>query len=456
LYAALLAGGVAVLGFAGWWTWRAVTAPVPPAIPRDAVDASLADLLEAGRRQVERAPYTAAAWGELGKLFRDCTLLDRAAACFREAERLEPHEPRWPYLQGEALRLHDPEGALPPLQRAAALCDQVPVDTIAPRLRLAELLLALGSPTEAKEQLDKALAAEPDDPSVHYNLGLVAYAGGDFAQARASWLRCQHSPYTRQKATAQLAMLAEREGDTRTAAELSGRARGLANDLLWPDPYRTLSPETLAGKAARFDYLDRLQAQKRYAEAVAILRDMQAGGPDYRVAAALGQNLAELGQVQEGEQDLRTAIDLAPESVLAHYYLSKVLWTQAEQRWRELGSLPASADKDSRRREILDQYRAAAEHARQALSRKPDHGLAAMILGLCQARLGEREAALASLHQAVQCRLDLVEPALYLGQTLAEYGQLAEARTYLEQAQRLAQADDPRPRAALERLKNSH
>src|ERR1700752_4930448 len=101
----------------------------------------------------------------------------------------------------------------------------------------------------------------------------------------------------------------------------------------------------------------------------------------------------------------------------------------------------AAAIKDNQ-----EQFRSAAENARQALERKPDHGLASMILGLCLARLGQQEEALRYLRQAVQCRPDAVEPALYLGQTLAEQGRVKEAWICLEQAQRLASADDSRPR----------
>jgi Flp pilus assembly protein TadD len=48
---------------------------------------------------------------------------------------------------------------------------------------------------------------------------------------------------------------------------------------------------------------------------------------------------------------------------------------------------------------------------------------------------------------------DLAEAHLNLGETLAEEGQIAQARTSLERAAQLASPDDPRPRAALAKLK---
>jgi cytochrome c-type biogenesis protein CcmH/NrfG len=69
--------------------------------------------------------------------------------------------------------------------------------------------------------------------------------------------------------------------------------------------------------------------------------------------------------------------------------------------------------------------------------------------------LGERDEALASLRTAVRCDPELPEPHLYLGEMLLEDGHTGEAREHLEQAVQLAGPDDPRPRAALERLQGS-
>src|SRR5262249_40083708 len=133
---------------------------------------------------------------------------------------------------------------------------------------------------------------------------------------------------------------------------------------------------------------------------------------------------------------------LAPEKMQAYYYLARLSYGQAEQRWRQ--------DSDSAR--ALAGFRAAADYARRALTRKPDHAMAHMILGLSLKYLGQRAEALASVGAAVACGPDLAYPHLYLGEMLAEDGHGAEARTHLEQAVRLAPADDPQPRAALERL----
>ncbi len=440
--AALFASTVLAVGL-GWYGWRWYTAPVPPEMPRTQVDPALAEAIEAARRKVQQEPYSAAAWGELGKLFRDSSLVEQAAICFAQAERLDSSDPRWPYLQGEGLQSREPDAALPALQRAVELCERADANNIAPRLRLAEILLAKGEYAKAETQLQRAQEIEPDNPTVHLDLGLVAYARDDLQMSRRHLLRCQHSPFTQQRACAQLAAVLQRLGDGKAAAEFSLRARSLPRDLPWPDPFRALSLQALVGKPARFEYLDHLAAEKRHAEAVLLLREMERTGPDYRVYVGLGKNLAELGQFQEALQALHKAIDLTPDNVLAYYYRSKVYWAQGEQQWRQ--------GRD--RAQAPELFRAAAADARQALARKPDFALAQMMLGLSLKYLGEHAKALAALRRAVQCAPDLPDPAFHLGETLAEDGEIAEARLHLEQAFRLA-PDDPRPRAALERLRD--
>jgi tetratricopeptide (TPR) repeat protein len=438
--------GLGLLAALGWRGWRWYAAPVPPAITATEVAPALAETIEAARHTVEQQPYSAAAWGELGKLLRECGLGQKSARCFAQAERLDPQSPRWPYLQGEALLLSDPDAALPHLRRAVIRCDRWDPNNLAPRLRLVELLLDQGALDEAEGQLRRTGEIEPDNPTVQLNLGLLAFARDELETSRRHLLRCRHSPFTQQKAHAQLAAVCRRLGDARAAADYGVQARSLPHDLPWPDPFRAVASRTLPSKQARFEYLDRLHAQKRHAEAVQLLREMEAEtGPDYRIAVALGQNLAELGQVSEALDALGRAIHLSPENVLAYYYRSKVYWALAEQQGREGNAAKAG-----------ELYSIAAADARQAIARKADHTQAQMILGLCLQSLGQHKEALEALRQAVQCGPDLCEPALQLGKALAAGGQTAEARVYLERALRLARPDDPRPRAALEQLRQPH
>src|SRR5262249_61754171 len=127
---------------------------------------ALIESIEAARRQVRKDPYSAATWGRLGKVLRGSSYYEPAAACFAQAEKYEPGEPRWPYLRGESLQQRDPAAAREHLRRAVASWEKRGETPVVPRLRLAELLLDEGRLDEAEEQVARALEREPDNPNL--------------------------------------------------------------------------------------------------------------------------------------------------------------------------------------------------------------------------------------------------------------------------------------------------
>jgi tetratricopeptide (TPR) repeat protein len=436
LCAVLLATGAALR------VWRRPPRVPPPDVDLTGVDPALAEAIEALCRKARQEPNSAAPWGDLGQLLRDSRLVEPAIACFAQAERLAPADPRWPYLQGEGLLLRDPGAALPHLRRAAALCDRARAAPATPRLRLAEVLMSVGEDEEAANQLRRALDAEADNPKAYLLLGLLAATRGDLEESRAQLLRCQDSPYVQQKACRELAAVCRRLGDEAAAARFGERARSLPKDLPMPDPYLAVSLLTLPGKPARFQYVERLEGLRRHDEAVRVLREMlEESGPDYRVLVGLGRNLAQQGQLVAAERALGDAIRLSPDNVQAYYYLSMVKWAQAEERDRHDDRVAAEA-----------RCRDAVDSARAALAHKPDHAQAHMLLGRCLKRLGQSAEALTHLRTAVDGAPDSVEAALFLGEALAESGAVDDARTHLENARRLAGPDDQRAAEALARL----
>ncbi len=434
LVAASLAGGA-------WYGWHWHTRPLPPSVDLEGADAAVVSAVDAALTRVKREPYTLAAWDDLGKLLRASDYRAEAAACFAVAERLDPAEPRWPYLRGEALATNgDAEAALAPLRRAAALCVGPHADDVVPHLRLGEVLLAQGQIDEAEEQLSQAREADPSNPNVLLNLALVAFARDDLTTSRTLAERARRSPLTQRRACVHLAAVCQRLGDETAAADYSRRLASLPTDPAWPDPYVLECLQRAVGQAGRFRYVEGREAQGRLAEAVAVQREIAKEAPDARVFVGLARNLSQLGDHAGAEEAARSALSLVPDNVQALYLLSKSLWAQGE-------GAEARKEPDAAR----GRFEAAIVAARQALARKPDHALAHMLLGLSLKRLEKRDEAIAALRLAVQCAPELPDPHLHLGEALAEAGQVAEARTHLKHAFELARPDDPRPRAALER-----
>lgn len=412
--------------FLGWYGWRKLNAPLPPEVVLEG-DPELMEAVEAARARVKRAPYSADAWGQLAMLLRGVRLVEPAAACFAQAARLEPRNPRWHYLHGEAFLPGDPDSALPHLRRAARLWDQDNPPHVAPWLRLAEVLIARGDLDEAETLLGQALAADPRNPSIHFQFGLLALAREDLPAARSSLLRCQHSPFTRQRAASRLAFVCGRLGKRAEADQFAAAAAALSPDSPWIDPFVAECLQLAVGKTEKLRRAEQMEARGQYQEAVRLLAEVTERSPDYQALVGLGRNLMRIGSLDAAEKALGSVARLDADNLQAHYFLAELAWAR-------------------------DQLSEVIAHADLAIARKSDHALSHLLRGRALRKSGQREQGLQALRTAVRSAPDLFEAQYRLGEALAEDGMKEEARTHLQQAARLAPAD-PRPGVALEKLR---
>src|SRR5262245_38106810 len=88
--------------------------------------------------------------------------------------------------------------------------------------------------------------------------------------------------------------------------------------------------QSSVAKQTKLQYVDRLEAQGKQAEAVKVLQELLADGPDYRVLVGLGKLLGQLGDLDGAERALREAISLTPANARANHYLSRVLSARGE------------------------------------------------------------------------------------------------------------------------------
>lgn len=97
-------------------------------------------------------------WGELGQWFHVYHFPDSAMRCYREAGRLDPEEPRWPYYRGLlAVEAGDLDQAGAAFEAAA----QRAPDSTAVLIRLADLMLKLRQPGQAEDFYRQVLGREP-------------------------------------------------------------------------------------------------------------------------------------------------------------------------------------------------------------------------------------------------------------------------------------------------------
>jgi tetratricopeptide (TPR) repeat protein len=428
LAGALLAAALGVFLWRQVFSSRGTAREVPiaqvPAIDQTDIDPAVLRLISGARTAVVEGPRSAAAWGRFGKVLLAHGFSDEALACFAQAEALDPREPRWPYYQGTILSQGKPDAAIPKLQRAVERCGN---DPDAPRLRLADILLAQGRPGEAEEQWQRLLRRDPAHARAHLGLARLAYQRGNLEQSMAHLNFALNGSRTRKAAHFLLAEVDERRGDQAAAEEESRRAAVLPDDEAWPDRFDEEVKQLQTGRQAFLTRADRLLHQGRVAEAIALLQQTVKDYPDSSSGwLLLGTALLAKHDLGGAEEALRTASRLASDSVEIAFYLGNVRFLRGD-------------------------YREAVAYFRQAVQLKPDFALAYYNLGHCLLRLGDRAGAIAAFRSAVRCKPDYAEAHVSLGELLAQAGQAAEALPHLRDAVQLRQRD-PRAKKLLGQL----
>jgi Flp pilus assembly protein TadD len=232
--------------------------------------------------------------------------------------------------------------------------------------------------------------------------------------------------------------------DRDAAARYEQTAAGLPPDLAGHDPFSPLRlhPELALSRQSVLRQIMQLQASGKLQESVQMLVPLIEEYPDdFRPRIYLGRALIMAGKETDGEQQLRRAVQLAPDQFETQYTLAKYLAGKAEALW------PATKERDRASR----LFQESAQLARRALEIDAASGQAHVLLGVDLNYLGRREQALACFRQAVQCSPEASEPHLRLGIILAEQGKKTEAEFHLEQARRL-NPGDPKPAAELKKL----
>lgn len=440
----LVLGGLAAAAAitAGFWWWKHPHTPTkqPPEVTVN--DAALTSVIEKLRADVIAKPHDPAVWGQLGQTLLANGILDPARECFDEAANLAPQDPRWPYLGGVSLLLHDPVAAIPLWQRAAE-CPGNDERALTAQLRWGEILLANDRQNEAESVFREVLKHHPDNIRAHYGLGLLAAARNDAAGGIEHLQRCIQNPSARRKALTTLAELYTSQGKKTEAAEFTRKAEELPLDQEWPDPILEETISCIVGRESLFVQAEKQLQQGNILQAGRLFEEVIDRYPDEsRAYVKLGMLLTENGEYQRAEEVLQAGLRVSPDLVQGHYFLTAAQFFQAER----IGvSTPRGKEK----------LQEAVRSARKTIALKPDHGFAHVYLGLALKHLGQKAEALAALREAVRCNPEATDPHLHLGQMLWEEGQVKEGLAELELAAKTASPTDKRPQAALERLRKT-
>lgn len=406
----VMAGLLAVVGAALAVRWMSrPTLETMPIIDVSRLEPEVALLLETSSIRIRDNPRQAAAWGDMGAALRAHDFPPEAEACFRNAQRLDPADYRWPYLLGVCLATRDAPEALAQFRRAASLSGS----RTHVQLRLAELLIDQGDWPAAKAPIEIALNANHNNPRAQLAQARLLFAQGQVEEAQA-WARksAQNAPQT-SAPWAVLAQVSRRLGDERTAQEANTAIAKLpAGTSSWPDPD-----------------LDPLLALRRdHSVQIAAASELAAGSTDPQAAARLAQLALESDDstaavhlvqayLQDGNFDaavnvLRAQIARHPHHERLHFQLGVALFQRGE-------------------------FADAASEFRLVSKLKPDHVDAAYNLGHTLLKLEDRPAAESAFASAVRLRPSHAHARLNLARLLLDRGDRAAAGEQIAAAELL-------------------
>ena len=173
-------------------------------------------------------------WGTLGRVAHAHELWTEASFAYRQAERLDPTDARWPYFLGdvESVVGSDLDVSVGAFRRAMKLKPDYPPA----HMRLGRVLFAAGRVEEAAAELERGLELEPALQPARVTLAQIELGRGDLAASEALLDTILADEPRHAQALAALGQVLMRTGRRDQAREIAARARQAAIYNLFSDP----------------------------------------------------------------------------------------------------------------------------------------------------------------------------------------------------------------------------
>lgn len=467
-----LLGVIATGGWAAWQVWqqqrtaRIVRAAVPPLPDLSRWPPPLKSELARVDTALRTSRDAVRPLGELAVLYQVNGFMAEAATTLHALRRLEPQNPRWPYLLADLrLRTGDKAAAVNELETTLGLDPKY----VPAWLRLGETREELGQIEAARASFERVRTLAPDDLRGAYALvALEAAHGGaskDVDRKLAELLRT----YPRIRQLHELRADVLRALGDRASAERERRAA--ENCDLYLDTSDPWLDELLAHCFDSTRLIVRaaeLGREGRFAEDEALLKRAAALAPYCEANPFLWEFLSNLYLKTNRPAEARAALEKAvadfPDEPRMPEMLAQLLRTlhapdeaagvmqQALAKWPRRGSLHAILGYARRDAGKADE---AVTELREALRLDPTLTEARYNLGCALLDLGRRDAAHDVLAQTLAARPDYPEALFAYGALVLESANAAAAEPPIRRLNEL-RPDDPNARyllASLDRLK---
>lgn len=400
------------------------------------MEPQVAKRLRQTRAAVLAEPRSAAAWGRFGMVAHAHELWDEALVAYRQAEKLDFRDERWPYFLGDVLSVvgTDLESAAGAFRRAM----QLRADYAPAHMRLGKVLHAAGEIKAASAELERALELQPDLQPARVTLAQIRLAQGDLEASEKMLNEILRQQPRHAQALSTLGQVYMRQGQRSEARRIAERARDAALYNLFADPLMSnvvaegVSSVLIWERAKAFLDNGNDEQAKRGLLQVVELRPENADAHQQ-----LGVAYGNLGDLNRSRHHLQRAVSLAPDRVEALIQLATVQLDQQDPSAAipHLRRILELAPEDPDARWMLGRARvlngdvggglAAFDQAAAAGGEVPVW--ARNEWGSALARSGRPEAALAQFRAVLAAQPDNAQALFYTGLVFEGLGRLEQA-----------------------------
>ncbi len=387
------------------------------------------------RGAILTGPDSAEAWGTFAMVAHAHELWEEAMVAYRQAERLDPNDVRWPYYLGDVMSVVGTD--LPAAAAAFRRAMKLRADYAPAHMRLGKVLLADGRDSEAATELERALRLEPDLQPARVTLAQIRLAEGELEASEKMLDQILAKQPRHAQALSTLGQVYNRLGRRTEARRIAERARSAAIYNLFEDPLMSkvvaegISSVLLWERAKAF--LDNGNDE----QAMLGLRQVVKLRPqDADVHQQLGVAYGNLGDIDRSRRHLERAVTLAPDRVDSLIQLATVQLDQQDPgpAIPHLNHILELAPDDPDARWLLGRAQLMAGDPRGALTTFEQAATNGDVpawarneWGSALAQSGRTDAALEQFRSALEAEPDNAQALFFIGLIFEGRGRIAEA-----------------------------
>jgi tetratricopeptide (TPR) repeat protein len=302
-------------------TSSAAGTDVAPPPDLSQVEPQVRALIESAHEKLASDPESAEAWGYYGSVLIVHEFLSEAIMAYETAAHLDPSDFRWPYQVAARLSAEEPMASLEYFERALrARDDYAPL-----HVRYGGIQAQMGRTDAALASYRRAVELDRRNAFAHAGLGKCLLDVDNQEQAKRHLYRAIRLNPRCRPALSATADYWRRAGDLDEADVYAARAAGVA-DTPAPDPVLTAVERMGVSTTAVLSRADALVYAGRTAEARLEIRKLVQDNPaSSQGRRALGRLFLDEGEYEQALEQLRAALEVAPEFATARLDLAYAL-----------------------------------------------------------------------------------------------------------------------------------